>query len=74
MAEVKNLHRKTDMTAIIFWIARFLIAYWIIRIILLMVRGPSAKRRKAPGAGKEPVRRFDATGKNISEAEFKDIR
>jgi hypothetical protein len=70
----ENHYQETNMTVLIFWVARFLIAYWLIRIILLLVRGPSAKRRKAPEARNETVQRFDATGKNISEAEFKDIR
>ena len=62
------------MTAVILWILRFIIAYWVIRIILLLVRGASAKRKGAPGAESESVRRFDAKGKNISDAEFKDLR
>jgi hypothetical protein len=56
------------MTVAILWLIRFIIAYWIIRIILLTIRGKSAKKKP------EPVRRFDSEGKNISDAEFKDMR
>jgi|WetSurMetagenome_2_1015567.scaffolds.fasta_scaffold222102_2 hypothetical protein len=61
------------MIAAILWVVRFIIAYWVIRIILLMVRGASIKRPRDPGARNGPVQRFDTKGKNISEAEFKDV-
>jgi hypothetical protein len=61
------------MTAVILWFARFLIAYWIIRIILLMIRGEASKKRSAQRKTTESVRRFDTKGKNISDAEFKEM-
>jgi hypothetical protein len=62
------------MTALILWIMRFIIAYWVIRIILLMLRGKAGKRPFSPKTKKESVQRFDSKGKNISDAEFKDMR
>ena len=62
------------MTALILWIMRFIIAYWVIRIILLMLRGKAGKRPSAPKTKKESVQRFDSEGKNVSDAEFKDMR
>jgi hypothetical protein len=61
------------MTALILWIMRFIIAYWVIRIILLMLRGGVKKRPRTPEEKKESVRRFDSSGKNISDADFKDM-
>jgi hypothetical protein len=62
------------MTAVILWVLRFIIAYWIIRIILLMIKGKAVKRPGASGKKNESIKRFDAKGKNISDAEFKDMR
>jgi hypothetical protein len=62
------------MTAVILWLIRFIIAYWIIRIILLMIKGKAAKSSGASKKKNESVQRFDTKGKNISDADFKEMR
>ena len=62
------------MTAIILWLIRFLIAYWIIRIILLTIKGKPEKGTSTQKKTTESSRRFDTKGKNISDAEYKNMQ
>ena len=61
------------MTAALLWIIRFFVLYCIIKIVLSVIRsrppgpaGPRPAKRKKEG-------RFDAKGKNVSEADFKEL-
>jgi hypothetical protein len=62
------------MTVLILWFVRFLIAYWLLRIILLTMKGIAVKRTSTSRRTTEPIRRFDSKGKNISDAEFREMQ
>jgi hypothetical protein len=58
------------MTALVVWASRLLILYVIIRIAFsLFFKNKEPQGRKKPEAAK----RFDAQGKKIEDADFKEL-
>jgi len=60
------------MTAILLWLIRFFILYWIIKIVYSLVRRPVTPQPPPGGSGKK-TRRFDPGAKKVSEADFKEL-
>jgi hypothetical protein len=64
-----TLHAEHPMTALVIWAFRLLILFVIIRIVLSFM----PKKPGSPGKKQEKTRRFDATGKKVEDADFKEL-
>lgn len=57
------------MSAIIIWTFRILVLYVIIRILYSLFM----KNKARPGDKQDKVRRFDADGKKVVDADFEEL-
>jgi hypothetical protein len=62
------------MTVAIVWILRIIFFYFLIRFVFALFKSPAKSGPKADGKKSSAASRFDDKGKNISDADFKDIR
>ena len=61
------------MTVILLWIGRFIILFWIIRFAVSFLRGKPRGAAKPHNRQTGKSRRFNAEGKKVAEAEFKEL-
>jgi hypothetical protein len=59
------------MTAAVLWIVRLFVLYCILKIALSILGKHTSK--SAETSAKKNVKRFDAKGKKVNDADFKDL-
>jgi hypothetical protein len=61
------------MTALLLWIVRFFILYWIAKMAYVVVRRTLGGAQKSHGGQARQTRRFNTEGKKVADGNFREL-